>query len=294
VPRKKPRIAIVGGGKVGTALATELHRSGYRIDEVICRDSPASLRRAWELARALDARARTAAKASLNADVVWFCVPDHEIKSVAQLLAGRSWRGKVAFHASGALASDELRVLRRRGAAVASVHPLMTFVRGSRPSLAGVPFGIEGDARAVRMARRLGRDAGWEILHVPKYAKVAYHAWGTFASPLLLATLTTAEGVAKHAGISAAKARTMVLPIAVQTLANYAGLGAAGSFSGPIVRGDAAIVRKHLRALRKIPEAREVYVSLGRAALRYLPARNRQQLIKVLRDSANSRRRGRW
>ena len=42
--------------------------------------------------------------------------------------------------------------LRARGAAVASVHPLMTFVRGTRPSIAGVPFAIEGDARRALCA----------------------------------------------------------------------------------------------------------------------------------------------
>ena len=38
------------------------------------------------------------------------------------------------------------------------------------------------------------------------------------------------------------------------------------AFSGPIVRGDAEIVRKHLQMLRKSPEAREVYLALASAA----------------------------
>jgi predicted short-subunit dehydrogenase-like oxidoreductase (DUF2520 family) len=75
-----------------------------------------------------------------------------------------------------------------------------------------------------------------------------------------------------------------MLPIVKQTIANYERLGPAGAFSGPIVRGDTEIVRKHLQLLTKVPEAREVYLALARAAMRYLPARNRAQLKKALGD----------
>jgi predicted short-subunit dehydrogenase-like oxidoreductase (DUF2520 family) len=60
-------------------------------------------------------------------------------------------------------------------------------------------------------------------------------------------------------------------------------LGAPGSFSGPIARGDVATVEKHLKVLQKIPGAREVYIALARAALRDLPAKDRSALEKVLK-----------
>ena len=117
----------------------------------------------------------------LDADVVWFCVPDREIARAAGRLAGIvDWKGKIALHSSGALGSDELRGLRRRGAAVASVHPLMTFVSRSVPSLKGVPFALEGDAAALRVAGRIVRDLGGEAFSISKNKKLAYHAWGAF------------------------------------------------------------------------------------------------------------------
>jgi len=73
-----------------------------------------------------------------------------------------------------------------------------------------------------------------------------------------------------------------MLPILQQTLSNYMKLGAADSFSGPIVRGDVEIVKRHLRVLREIPAATEVYLALAKAALRYLPAKNRRLLQDVL------------
>jgi predicted short-subunit dehydrogenase-like oxidoreductase (DUF2520 family) len=279
----KPRIAIVGPGRLGSALALELRRAGYRISAIISGDSTASGRKARALAKLVQAEA-VAAGARLDGDLVWFCVPDREIARAAEQLShAMDWRRKVALHSSGALASDELRGLRLCGAAVASVHPLMTFVSGSVPSLKSVPFALEGDPAAVQAARRIVRDLGAKVFPIARNRKMAYHAWGAFTSPLLIALLVTAESVARAAGLSTAEARRKMLPIVRQTLANYAKLGAAGAFSGPIVRGDAQVVREHLQELKKDPEARAVYLALARAGLRYLPARNREHLEKQLR-----------
>src|SRR5271165_1415136 len=134
--RSKPEIAIVGPGRLGSALARELTAGGYRITEVICRGGAASLRKARALAKVVHARAVKIDRASLDAHVVWFCVPDRDISPVARVLINAvSWRGKIAFHSSGALSGDALAVLRKRGAAVAAVHPVMTFVHESVPSL---------------------------------------------------------------------------------------------------------------------------------------------------------------
>jgi predicted short-subunit dehydrogenase-like oxidoreductase (DUF2520 family) len=280
---RKPRIAIVGAGNLAAALAVSLQAAGYTIEAVITRLSGASLRRARKLAKEIGSQVFESPAALIRAEVFWFCVPDAQIAASAKALASRSdWKGRIALHSSGALASDELSVLRARGAAVASVHPLMTFVQGSRPALAGVPFAVEGDVPAVRVARRLIRDLGGRAYAIRKENKAAYHAWGTFASPLFAALLATTEDVASAAGISPKAARGRMLPILRQTLANYARLGAAGAFSGPIIRGDVDTIARHLRVLRGAPSASEVYVALARAALGTLPVRNKRALARIL------------
>jgi len=280
----KPGIAIVGPGNLGTALAVELRRGGFVIEAVIAH-SPKSLRRARALAKRTGARVASNLL-NVKAEVVWLCVPDSSIRSAARLLATQlEWKGRVALHSSGALTSDELDSLRKLGAGVASAHPFMTFVRGSQPTLARVPFAIEGDASAVRVARRMVRDLGGQAYPIPKADKAAYHAWGTFASPLLTALLATTEQAAAIAGVGRKAAVRRMMPILLQTLANYAAFGAPGAFSGPLVRGDAETVARHLRVLSDVPAAREVYLSLGRAALKYLPTKNRSALKRLLDKS---------
>jgi predicted short-subunit dehydrogenase-like oxidoreductase (DUF2520 family) len=280
---RKPRIAIVGAGKVGGALAVSLRRAGYFIDAIVTRPGGASLRRASRLAGQVGSRA-VISGARIKADVIWFCVPDGEIASAAQSLA-LLIRGQpiVALHSSGLLSSDQLDALRRSGAKVASVHPLMSFVPESRPSLAGVSFAMEGDAAAVRMAKRIVKDLRGVPFLIRKRDKAAYHAWATFASPLLTALLATTERVAVAAGVKPKIARRRMMPIVSQTVVNYATLGASASFSGPFVRGDVKTIGQHLRALRRVPPARDAYKALARAALQYLPTKNRQAVSKFLK-----------
>jgi predicted short-subunit dehydrogenase-like oxidoreductase (DUF2520 family) len=283
--KSKPAIAIVGAGNLANALAVWLRAARYKIESVLGRPTAASQRRARNLAREVGARSSTRLLRDSGAAAVWFCVPDGEIQNASRALAGQiDWKDRVALHSSGALTSDELDVLRQRGAAVASVHPLMTFVRRSRPPFTSVPFVIEGDPRAMRVARRLVRDLGGRVYRIRKEEKAAYHAWATFVSPLFTALLATAERVAGAAGIPPKQSRERMMPILRQTLENYAGVGAAAGFSGPIVRGDVETVKRHVRVLRNQPRAREVYRALALAAVDMLPGKNKTAVRSALKS----------
>jgi predicted short-subunit dehydrogenase-like oxidoreductase (DUF2520 family) len=276
------KIAIVGSGRLACALAPALKQSGHSITEIISRPKASSLLKAGVLARTVGATRVTARRAKLDADLVWFCVPDGKIREAAESLAGKGWKNKLTFHSSGALSSDELAGLRARGAIVASVHPLMTFVSDSQPDLEGVPFALEGDRSAVATAKKIVGKLGGESFQIRKEDKTLYHAWGTFASPLLIALLATTEQVSQASGVSIKEARKKMLPILKQTLANYVSLGPGKAFSGPIVRGDVAVLSRHLKALKEIPQAAEVYKALARAALLYLPGKNKRRSRSAL------------
>jgi predicted short-subunit dehydrogenase-like oxidoreductase (DUF2520 family) len=278
----RPAIAIVGPGKVGSALAKHLARAGYRISQIISRDSGASSAKARHLAKAVRARSSALNAASLDASIVWFCVPDSEISKAAAQLAHLNWRGKVAFHSSGVVTSDALRNLGAKGAAIASVHPLMTFASASTPDLRGSVFGVEGDKLAIKKAAKIVRALGGDVLRVRKQDKPAYHAFATLICPMLVSLLATAERIATRRGMPEKKVRRGLMAIVGQTANNYATLGPAASFTGPIVRGDVETVRQHLRALRSNPDAWEVYIYLARAALENLPSKNRSAVRDLL------------
>lgn len=238
------------------------------------------------LAQLLDARTLSLSGAGPSSDIIWICHTDDALAETAKLLARKpGWSGKVVLHSSGALSSDVLSALKRKGASAASLHPMMTFVPGATPRMEEVPFAVEGDVRAVSVARRIVRDFGAESFAIKKAAKPLYHALGSFSSPMIVAALVTAERVGRGAGLTTSQARRVMAPILRQTIKNYIERGAAAAFSGPIKRGDLNTVLRHLKELKRVPGASEVYRALVKSALMDLPSRNRRQLLGLLQKS---------
>jgi len=281
--KRKWHVTLIGAGNLASAIGPALRAAGYTIDVVAGRALAASLRRASALAKRLGARTRRLEEVEPSSDIIWFCNTDDSLAEAAGLLARRSgWRDKIVLHSSGALTSDVLAPLQRAGALAASLHPMMTFVTRALPRLRGVPFAMEGDRAAVTAARQIVRDLGAEPLEIRKEAKVLYHALGSFSSPLLVATLATAERIGRTAGLSRAQMAKIMGPILQQTMRNYLEKGAAASFSGPVKRGDLNTVRRHLKDLESVPGAVAVYRALVQSALLDLPAKNRKALAGLV------------
>ena len=280
----RPSISIVGPGRFGRALALNLRRAGWEVECLVVRPRKRLSRDVAQLARQTNARVVGLGGESLPSGLVWITVPDDAIAGVAARLGkSQEWRGRTVFHSSGALTSDALAALRAKGAKVASVHPGMTFVYKTVLNLTGVPFGVEGDAGAVRLARKIVASVGGHAFTVRKENKVLYHAFDTFASPLFIALMAALEETGRAAGIRRSQLRVMAGPLLRQTLSNYLEHGAAAAFSGPLIRGDVATIRGHLEAMQTIPVARQAYVALARVAVKELPVKNRTELEKLLR-----------
>jgi predicted short-subunit dehydrogenase-like oxidoreductase (DUF2520 family) len=282
----KSTITLIGAGNLAQALGPALKAAGYQIDFVAARETASSRRRAAMLARLLEARTLSLSNAGPSSDIIWICHTDDALTETAKLLARKpGWSGKIVLHSSGALSSDVLSALKRKGAHTASLHPMMTFVPGATPKMEEVPFAVEGDSRAVSVACRIVRDMGAESFAIKKAAKPLYHALGSFSSPLIVAALVTAERVGRGAGLTASQTRRVMTPILSQTMKNYAERGAAAAFSGPIKRGDLNTVLRHLKELKRVPGASEVYRALVKSALMDLPAANRKALMALITRS---------
>ena len=282
---KPVTVTLIGAGNLAHALGPALKAAGYKIDAVASRNTAASRKRAAVLAKKVGAKAILLDQIVPTSDIIWLCHTDDALPETAHILAQRSgWKGKIVLHSSGALTSDALSPLHRAGAYAASLHPMMTFVPDTKPRMVDVPFAIEGDRRAVAAAKQIAKAFKSKVFEIKKEAKVLYHAFGSFTSPMLVVTLVTAERVGKAAGLDRKQLRTIMRPILLQTLHNYLEGGAAAAFSGPIKRGDLNTIRRHLENLRKVPGASEVYRALVKSAVMDLPSGNKSGLLKLLKN----------
>jgi len=121
---------------MGTALAVALESVGFEIAGLSDPDQDSVQKLAGRLGKS-SARARDYIPVGspgsalwddvLNVDVVFITVPDDLIASVSSRISAmagdNSLAGKVFFHCSGALASDELSPLLSLGAATGSLQP---------------------------------------------------------------------------------------------------------------------------------------------------------------------------
>ena len=278
-----PSIALIGSGSLAHALGPALKDAGYAIDAVVSRSLPRSRQRATSLAKTLASKPIALKDFEPASDIIWLCHTDDALAETATQLARRGqWKDKIVFHSSGALSSDVLAPFRRAGAHTASLHPMMTFVPGTCPDMEKVPFTVEGDRRAIAMAKEVVRSLRARVFQIRKESKVLYHALGSFSSPMIVATLVTAERVGKAAGLSPKQVKKVMTRILLQTITNYVERGAASAFSGPIKRGDLNTVQRHLRELVRVPGAGEVYRALVRSALMDLPTGNRGELTRLV------------
>jgi predicted short-subunit dehydrogenase-like oxidoreductase (DUF2520 family) len=277
-------VAVIGLGNWGSSLAAALTQSGVPLREVVVRRRKASSPYptvSWK-------------QAALDARILWLCVPDAAIPDTARHIAGQrgSLKGQIVVHSSGALSADVLDPVRLAGAAVASIHPVMSFPSRRTVPLKNVLFAVEAGRPATRRKlHSLIHRLGGKPFDIAAKNKALYHAAGTLASPLLVSTLAAAIEAARLAGLDRKHALEWVESLVQVTANNVFAHGPAASFSGPFARGDAETVRLHLQALLKYPQLADLYRSLAHYAIGTLPVRRERALFEALREVAASKSR---
>ena len=285
-------IAIIGAGKVGTALAVLAARAGLRVAAMGGRDP------ARTAAAAAGVSSTTAAtgvvQAARTGRIVLLCVSDEAIAPVLDELVRASAlpAGGVVAHCSGALGSEVLAPARRLGCAVGSFHPLATFptVQRAVEKLGGSYCFIEGDAPAAEALAQLARRIGAVPVAMSSQAKPLYHAAAVMACNYQAALVDAALELMHQAGIEAPLALRALGPLVQSTVDNVTSLGPAAALTGPIARGDGATVAAHLRAMEKLPQLAALYRQAGLWTVRLarrkgtLDPQRAQELEALLRE----------
>jgi predicted short-subunit dehydrogenase-like oxidoreductase (DUF2520 family) len=266
-------VGFIGAGKVGTALAALLHARGVALASVSGRTLADSRRMA--ASAGLDPEAASSRPATLaNSSLVFLTVPDDAIGPLcAEIAAQGGWRaGQGVVHCSGALPSSVLQPARDAGALVGSFHPLQTFasLQAAIANMPGSTFALEGDPELVAQLDGLVTLLEGTPLHLRPEEKTLYHAAAAIASnyavtlAALASDLLVREGVAPDLNT----ALRYLMPLLRGTLDNLDALGLPDALTGPLARGDAGTVTRHLEALESCaPDLAHLYRHLARVTL---------------------------
>src|SRR6185436_6425227 len=129
-------------------------------------------------------------------------------------------------------------------------------------------FCIEGEARAIRVARRLVRGIGARYFEIPTEMKSLYHAAAVMASGGVVSLLSFSLEMLVRCGLSASEAQRVLLPLVEGTVANVSAIGPERALTGPVRRGDSGTVARNLAALRSVDsDAAALYRLLAQRAV---------------------------
>lgn len=262
---------IIGGGHVGKTLGHLFHiKNQFQILNIVNQKIENAILAKDFIGQGQPVSAINQLTAS---DVYLLSVPDREIFSVAAQLAKENiiCAGSIVFHCSGALASNELNVLRQQGALVASLHPIMSFANPNEDihHFSGVYCALEGDELACQVLRDISQSIGAHVVNIKPEQKILYHAANVFCCNYLVALIDLGLQTFEHIGISRSEATAMLQPIMEATLSRIIRCGPTAALTGPIARGDFDIVAEESSKLLCWSEdAALVYQSLGRVALK--------------------------
>ncbi|HEX8794211.1 MAG TPA: DUF2520 domain-containing protein [Polyangiaceae bacterium] len=248
--RREPtwRVFVFGAGKLGTALARALKAAGAKV----------ALR-----------PARKGVPKRIDADVVVVAVRDRDVTPTAQAMVGAVPRDAVVVHVAGALGADVLAPLRGHCAGVAQMHPMISFAsKRFAPGLARGNVHVAGDTRAVAAGRRIARMLGMTARTVTGLDTIAYHAAAGLVANGAAALAAVGAELLERAGVAPRDAPKMLGPLLRSVADNVETLGFPEALTGPVRRGDATGVAKHVATLRgKLPNAVPLYLAAAEAQL---------------------------
>jgi predicted short-subunit dehydrogenase-like oxidoreductase (DUF2520 family) len=261
---------IIGAGKLGRTLGRLWAQNGiFHVQDVMAAhlNSAAAAVEFIGAGRAMESMDRMRA-----ADIWMLTPPDGSIVECCIALAtcARLRAGDVVFHCSGSLPARVMAAAARVGAHVASVHPVKSIADPERATqtFAGTWCGIEGDAAALAVLRPAFEAIGARLFNIDPDAKTIYHAASVIACNYLVALIEAGTRCYEKAGLERGTALQVMEPLVRETLDNIFRMGTADALTGPIARGDHAVVTRQFEALAQWqPEIAAVYSKLGALAV---------------------------
>jgi predicted short-subunit dehydrogenase-like oxidoreductase (DUF2520 family) len=258
------KFAIIGLGMVGTAIGHLLNKSGHKII-AISDKSAAALKKA--LPYTGGEVFRNPRQAVREADCILITTPDDIISSVCSEIADSELvADKFIFHMSGAGGLDLLDSAKKAGAVIASIHPLQSFssIDTAINNIPGSIFGITANKKAQKQAEIIVQNLNGIPIFISAAQKPLYHAAACVASNYLVSLLNVVESIYESIGISKTNARKAYLPLICGTIKNIENSGSIQALTGPIARGDAGTIKKHIAAIAKTqPDYLSLYCALG-------------------------------
>lgn len=251
------KIGFIGAGKVGFTLGKYFAGHGAEVVGYYSK-SYASAEKAAQFTGTAAYRERS--ELIRLCDMLFLTVPDGLISDVFCEIRDLI-QGKIICHSSGALtAAAAFPDIERTGAFGYSVHPLFAVSDAyhAYEELADVFFALEGSAARLDEVQEFLTGTGLSVQVIPTEGKTRYHCAASIVSNLVVALAYQGISMLTDCGFTEDGARKALSALMRGNMCHILDDGPVKALTGPVERGDAGTVKKHLDCLKDGTE-RELY-----------------------------------
>lgn len=253
---------------MGMALGVELMAQGCELAGHLNRTSENRRLAAQRLG--VPAAPDLATLAASGPELWLLTVPDASLPQVSNTLSPMIEPGQFVVHTSGATSVSVLAPCAERGAVALAFHPLQTVTTSPEPELfRGVTIAVTPDSeQGWEAGLRLAELLGALPFRLADEDRGLYHAAGVFVSNYVVSLAWLAQKLFQRTGMPADTALQALLPLMSRSVENLRELGVPRALTGPLLRGDVATVKIHLKGLEdEPPEALAAYHALAQVTL---------------------------
>lgn len=256
-------VGVVGTGKAGAVLGAALKRAGHQIKACTAVSEVSKLRADLLLP---GVPITDVNEAVANRDLILLTVPDDVLPELVSGLAATNVvsPGTFVMHAAGRYGTSILEPLTVQGCLPLAIHPVMTFTGTSVDlnRLEGCAFGVTAPEKLRPVAEALVVEMGGDPVWVPEENRVLYHAALAGGANHLMTLVNQTMDLLRQAGID--DPQRLAAPLLGASLDNALRHGDT-AVTGPVVRGDAETVARHLAIMYSVsPVVGDAYRAMAR------------------------------
>jgi len=245
-------VVFIGSGNVATQLGLALKSKGVIIKQVYSK----SYANAEVLAKKLDAEATSdAADIYMDADFYFYALKDSALRSTLKKL---ELPAGIHVHTGGSISIREFEGFTTR---FGVFYPLQTFSVNKSVDFSVIPICIEAcNQDVLEKLTDLGGLISQKVIMLNSESRRKLHLAAVFACNFTNYMYDAASQIMEDSGIEFEIIKPLIAETAykIKTMTPYA------AQTGPAVRYDEKIIKKHLYMLTKKPELKKIYKLLSK------------------------------
>lgn len=245
--KSKTKVVLIGAGKLATHLASALLSAGFQIQQVYSRTKIS----AKKLAGVLNTKHTTNPDNIFSgADLYVLCLTD---EANLEFIKKFNFPNATFVHTSGTLSID---IFSQKVKKYGVIYPVQSFYEGRKINFRQVPLCIEAsdletEKELLAMASRISDNCTL----VDSMQRQQLHLAAVFANNFGNHMFAVAEELMKKANLSF----DMLLPLIQETTDRIGAFSPEKIQTGPAVRNDRIVIKKHLELLSFSAEYKEIY-----------------------------------